>query len=148
MSIVNCKHCQKETKNAKFCSKSCAAKLNNKIPKRKRKIYYCKTCKKECRYKRTYCDICFLPEDLTLQEAIYYKHNRSSAYAKIRSRARNTQKAKLIKKCEKCGYDKHVEVCHIKPISKFSMTTKISKINNDNNLLILCPNCHWEHDNT
>lgn len=147
MSTTKCQYCQTETNNPKFCSKSCAAKLNNKTPKRKRKINYCKTCKKECGSRRTYCDICFLPEDLTLKEAIYKNHHRSSAYARIRSRARNTQKAKLIKNCEKCGYDKHVEVCHIKPISKFPMTTRISKINDDNNLLILCPNCHWEYDN-
>ena len=48
--------------------------------------------------------------------------------------------------CELCCYDKHVEVCHIKPIGSFDGNTKISKINSYNNLILLCPNCHWEFD--
>ena len=49
--------------------------------------------------------------------------------------------------CMKCGYDKHVEVCHIKPIRQFSEDTLLSVINDKTNLLLLCPNCHWEYDN-
>lgn len=35
----NCAHCQSETNNPKFCSKSCAAKLNNVLfPKREKQL--------------------------------------------------------------------------------------------------------------
>lgn len=46
-----------------------------------------------------------------------------------------------------CGYDKHVEVCHIKPISEYDLDIKVSEINHKSNIHILCPNCHWEFDN-
>lgn len=35
MAIRFCYHCGAETTNPKYCSKSCAAKQNNKTPKRK-----------------------------------------------------------------------------------------------------------------
>lgn len=52
------------------------------------------------------------------------------------------------KKCICCGYDKHYEVAHIKAVSDFSDNALISEINNINNLIALCPNHHWEYDNT
>jgi hypothetical protein len=49
--------------------------------------------------------------------------------------------------CEICGYDKHVEIAHIKAVSDFSQETKIEEINSIDNLIALCPNHHWEFDN-
>ena len=46
-----------------------------------------------------------------------------------------------------CGYDNHIEVAHIKPISSFDDNTKLSEINHKNNIVALCPNHHWEFDN-
>lgn len=145
-----CKCCQTATKNPSFCSKACAAKINNKVPKRKRKIYFCTICGTECKHRRKFCKDCFDEQhliDYTLDEAIYHEQHRASAFSLVRTRARKSNKVKNIHKCEHCGYDKHVEVCHIKPISSFPLDTKISEINADTNLLILCPNCHWEFDN-
>lgn len=48
--------------------------------------------------------------------------------------------------CEVCGYDKHFELCHIKSVSSFDNNTPIKVVNNLNNLIALCPNCHWEFD--
>lgn len=49
-------------------------------------------------------------------------------------------------KCCKCGWDKYIEVDY-----KVDPTTmigeKLSTINNENNLIALCPNCHWEVNN-
>lgn len=50
-------------------------------------------------------------------------------------------------KCSICGYDKHVEVAHIKPVSGFDENTPIFEINSISNLIALCPNHHWEYDN-
>lgn len=82
---------------------------------------------------------------MPLSKAIYITHHKSSAFALVRSRAR-TKAQKLPQICSNCGYDKHVEVCHIKPISKFSLDTLVSEINKLENLLLLCPNCHYEYD--
>lgn len=143
-----CQVCSVSTPNPKFCSKSCAAKFNNKIkPKRKKIFGVCKKCKCQIEKTRSYCKPCRLPEDMTLKEAIYDKHHKSSAYALVRSRARATEKIKNSKSCLICGYDKHIEACHIKPIHSFDESTLISIINSDKNLIPMCRNCHWEFDN-
>ena len=49
-------------------------------------------------------------------------------------------------KCVVCGYDKHIEIAHIKAVSEFSESSKLSEINDPNNLIALCPNHHWEYD--
>lgn len=51
------------------------------------------------------------------------------------------------KACNKCGYNKHYEICHIKAVSDFVDETLVEEINSINNLIALCPNCHWEFDN-
>jgi hypothetical protein len=145
----NCTNCNTETTNPKFCSKSCAAKYTNKTPKRK-KTKVCKTCSNKIRSCLTYCSTCWeqkIPADVTLGEAIYMKHHQSSAFALVRSRARQIAKDNNMFSCENCNYNKHVEIAHIKPISSFDKNTLLSVINSLSNLKALCPNCHWEFDN-
>ena len=45
-----------------------------------------------------------------------------------------------------CGYDKHVECCHIKAVSDFPDTALLGEVNAPGNLVLLCRNCHWELD--
>ena len=45
-------------------------------------------------------------------------------------------------KCIICGYNKHIEVAHIKAVSEFDDSALISEINALNNLIPLCPNHH------
>lgn len=146
---MKCLHCDVETTNPKFCSRSCAAKYNNKIIPKRKPEGKCKLCGVVILSSRTYCAECYKKArtfgDITLEEAIYTKHHRSSAFALVRSRARGIINERE-HRCVNCGYDKHVEVCHIKPIRDFSLSTKLSEINNPDNLLLLCPNCHWEFD--
>jgi len=85
-------------------------------------------------------------DDLQLKDAIYHKHNRAAAFSLVRWRAKIAFKQTGITKCQKCSYDKHIEICHIKPISTFPLETMLSEINDLKNLIGLCPNCHWEHD--
>lgn len=148
--MSRCMSCKKETKNPKFCSKSCAAKVNNKkVPKRKPEGT-CDSCKVTIKSSRKYCKKCFIEncsaKDMTLKEAIYDTGHRSSAFSLVRARARLTDKMKNSKFCKNCGYNKHIEVCHIKSISSFSENTLLSIINHEENLIALCPNCHWEFD--
>lgn len=153
MSINICQFCKSKTKNPKFCSRSCAAKLNNTINPKRKLQNTCVDCGKPITRSRTRCKEDYLlwlknnqAKDMTLQEAIYWKHHKSSAFALVRSRARASEKMKKIKSCEICGYSKHVQACHKKPISSFSLNTKISIINENDNIMCLCPNCHWEYD--
>lgn len=138
-----CEKCNNETKNKKFCSRSCANSYNNNL--RKRKVYKCKNCLKDISYKKKLCAECLVP-DITLGEAIYTKMHRSSAYALVRSRAKYILKERDYI-CAVCGYTKHVEVAHLLPISSFPETARLSEINDKRNLVLLCPNCHWEFDN-
>lgn len=84
---------------------------------------------------------------LTIKDCmVSARHGQSAKFNIIRGRARNMYKH--IKSCQFCGYSNHVEVCHIKPIHEFSEDTLISVVNDPSNILILCPNCHWEHDHS
>ena len=88
------------------------------------------------------------PKDITLGEAmaLYSKHHRSSAFALVRTRARSIAASLGMKSCENCGYSKHVEIAHIKPVSSFPLSARISEANSRENIKALCPNCHWEFD--
>lgn len=85
----------------------------------------------------------------TKGELYFDRANWQSARSAIQKYARivymNSDKPK---KCAICGYDKHFEVVHIKSVSSFSDDTLISEINDIENLVALCPNHHWEYDNT
>lgn len=142
-----CLNCSKETTNKKFCSRSCSASYNNqKFPKRQ-KEGKCKRCNQPTNSYRSYCDKCKPGNDITLGDAIYQKHHKSSAFALVRTRARTVLQLSNRNVCENCGYSKHVECAHRKPISHFHEDTLLSEINHEDNLLALCPNCHWEFDN-
>ena len=68
--------------------------------------------------------------------------------SQIRDIARRIyQKSDKPKVCLNCGYDKHYEVAHVKAINSFPPETELSEVNNINNLIALCPTCHWEFDN-
>jgi ferredoxin-like protein FixX len=45
-----------------------------------------------------------------------------------------------------CGYEKHVQICHIMPVRQFPDDATLEEINDPSNLVLLCPNCHWEFD--
>lgn len=48
--------------------------------------------------------------------------------------------------CFICGYNKYVELCHKKPISEFDDGSLLKDINSEDNIVVLCPNHHWEFD--
>lgn len=75
------------------------------------------------------------------------RKNWQSARSSIQKNARNIFfKENKTPKCYICGYDKHVEVAHIKSVSSFTDESLISEINSIDNLIGLCPNHHWEYD--
>jgi len=141
-------------KRKNFCSQSCAASFNNAGVSRNKVKKYCSTCSKEIQYSGTYkykkCDDCLLHSTMPYRTKgdMLNKHKYERARKIIRAHAYRIYKASgkpLV--CIRCGYSHFAEVCHIKPVSLFSNDALIVEINDINNLMALCPNCHWEYDN-
>jgi 5-methylcytosine-specific restriction endonuclease McrA len=77
--------------------------------------------------------------------SFYALRKDANRFAAITSNARMITRDRR-KICTNCGYSKHVETCHIKAISSFPLDTLVGTINAPENLVLLCPNCHWEFD--
>ena len=156
---VDCLNCGNKTKNPKFCGKSCSASYNNRItPKRKLK----KLCSKSgClsivrNYRSLLCEPHYgeYKDSYRFTEVGEYRNKLSVkdkhpswANAHIRGFARSWLKHLTVLPCKNCGYSKHVELCHIKPVSSYPDTATLSEINDESNVIQLCRNCHWEFDN-
>ena len=67
----------------------------------------------------------------------------------IRRLARRVMElAGIAKQCKNCGWQEHVEACHIRPLSEFyRLDSLVGEANDLSNLIYLCPNCHWLFDN-
>lgn len=152
-----CEYCSKQVirkpsaiRGKVFCSRSCAATFNNKHVIKRKLTKQCKTCGKLIRAANTYCKNCFKVNyvaDQTLQEAMANETRKANRYRKVRLHARKTYlESGRPQLCCNCGYDKHFEVCHIKDICDFCPSCLIAEINAPDNLIALCPNCHWELD--
>ncbi len=161
---VSCDHCgilfkkmaseiKKSKTGANYCGSSCSAKANNRLFPKRQKSNRCQTCAKPIGPKIKFCSRGCNPK-LSLIDGQTLGDYLSSAlkkdaniYNRIRQRARLVALKELQKVCVKCGYSRHVEVCHKRPISDFPLDASIKdEINNIDNLIVLCPNCHWEYD--
>jgi hypothetical protein len=126
-----------EVRKKYFCNQSCSAIFNNK--KREKNI---PTQKKDRPEKFSYLNGLTKREFFEMKE-IYYKFR-----SQIRKHAQYVyEKNEGGRVCKVCGYDKHIQVCHIKSVSSFKDDDLITDINSKNNLVGLCPNHHWEYDN-
>jgi len=153
-----CLNCGLETTNPKFCSRSCSASHSNRLaPKRKlkRKCNHCDNIVRN--YRSQLCEEHWLEykdnqyKDKTIGEyrnklSVKGKHP-SWVNAHIRGFARSWLKHLAEQCCRKCGYDKHVELAHIKAVSDFNDDSLLREVNSEDNVIPLCPNCHWEFDN-
>lgn len=146
-NMNHCIKCGMQTTNPKFCSRSCSASYTNSTAPKRKLQHQCKKCCSPIMSSRTYCKDCsWHGSDITLKEAIYTSCHRSSAFALIRSRARVIGQKLGWVACQVCGYNKHIEICHRKQISEFPESTLLSEINDQQNLIALCRNHHWEFD--
>jgi|LakMenE01Jun11ns_1017448.scaffolds.fasta_scaffold9617173_2 hypothetical protein len=145
-----CINCQKETKNAKFCSRNCAASTNNKITPKRQKQNSCAKCGESIKSAWIYCSIC-TPGKLDYSTITLKDLEGVSCYV-IQSRIRYHSRAVYKDsgkelKCLICGYSNHVHIAHIKPVKSFPKEASLQEVNSINNLVALCPNHHWEYDN-
>jgi hypothetical protein len=155
-----CLECSKTTTNPKFCSIRCAALFNNReYPKRrtKKRCVVCGDPVKGYRYSR-----CSLHWDeykrrqlesyksLTIGEyrnrlSVRGKHP-SWLHAQVRAFARQWHKDLVGTPCVVCSYGTHTHLCHRRAVSDFPDSTLLGVVNAKENLLVLCPNHHWEFD--
>jgi 5-methylcytosine-specific restriction endonuclease McrA len=138
----------------RFCCASCANSENQRLIRTRRPAQYCPECNKKMFHGSKKCSQCHansrfgisIIETLSLEKV--QKMAGYQANARVRNHARRVYAASSPStSCEICRYDKHIEVCHIKPISSFDGETLIGVINQRQNLIGLCRNCHWELDN-
>lgn len=171
---INCDNCGKEfdkrpsqmkrSKSGKhYCSRSCSQTANNKgIARNKPKEFECRKCGKtytrnknwrsevfcsvECREASRISRDDATLEELHETESVKGRHpSWKNSHVRHHCKRVNAHKRKL--GCAVCGYDKHVELAHIKPISEFDSSATLAEINADSNVIQLCPNHHWEFDN-
>jgi hypothetical protein len=127
-----------------FCSSSCSVTYNNKGLIRRRIVNDCSICSAPLRNKKLKkCTSCF-KASLNIDHSL---DSIKSAHCLVRQRARIIAKQLGWTSCFACGYNKHIEVAHIKAVSTFPKSTRVSEVNTVDNLVPLCPNCHWEFDN-
>jgi hypothetical protein len=142
-----------------FCSKSCATKYNNRYFPKRKKTYenekHCSLCGKPKKNISNFCQACAreLKTEETLNftlgyiRSLYHEKSSLDIAGKLRGYSRQAYKrSNYPKQCANCGYSKHYEVCHIKPIKDFDDSATMGEIHNINNLIALCRNCHWELD--
>jgi hypothetical protein len=138
----SCVNCKKLTKNPKFCSRSCAASYNNKY--KKKTISYCLNCKIELKNNRKkYCNHncreLYRYNDFIQKWKNGLKQGTSgegtSTY--IRKYLFN----KYNNKCQNCSWGKTNPTTGKIPLSIHHINGNWID-NNENNLKLLCPNCH------
>ena len=172
-----CVHCQavivvpenhraSDLRKRKFCGSSCAAKFNNKLPRKrgpeKRRVSrQCRTCAAPFEVisssRKRYCSLrCRMVaptaarkviEGISKGELFASRASWQAARSVIQDDARRKfVAANPAASCAVCGYVTHVEVCHRKPVASFEDSATVAEINRLNNLVGLCPNHHWEFD--
>ena len=128
----------RDVKIKKFCNHSCFAKdMHSKRIKKPRAP--------KIRIRATPKEVTEYIEQCTIQQL----QDKGQTYQPIRSaitKYARKQMKNIEKICYQCGYDSHVEVCHIKAVASWPKTTPFSEINAKENLVYLCPNHHWEFD--
>lgn len=170
-----CKYCEavipipegkapREARKKKYCNLSCSAKANGNVVGGKNAIEQpfgeCFTCGSSFPYQRQSnggyaytrmnCDDCIDSKKVENRTVLFLKERyrvKSGRWkSNIRTHARKVARI-LPDFCSICGYDLHVEVCHIKPIELFDDDSTVGEINKLENLVKLCRNHHWEFDN-
>jgi hypothetical protein len=152
---MKCIECSNETDNPRFCSRSCAAKYNNKSKPKRLPQHQCKNCGKFVNAKHRYCSV-------ECKNNYHKYHHRqisksnSESVVSWRQKRKEKAVAYLGNKCSICGYDKCIatlEFHHKDPLLKeFQISAKITSyerlIQELDKCILVCANCHREiHNN-
>lgn len=137
-----------DTRKRRFCSRSCAASVNNQAavaPKRKATVSPCATCGAPLRATdraahRSICGACHDQEmwrlgSTSVSDVTPLEIKRHACYI-LEGR---------MHPCIICGYGIHTQIVHLHSPASFSPTTPLRVVNDPQNLTHLCPNHAWEH---
>ena len=148
----NCKHIidlrhnrhAYEIRRLKFCTRACSASFFNTLtPKRGRRSRPCiRGCGNLVRLHQKRCMECRNKESRATSSAAI---KAELSHQCIRSNARVVTE-KRAQECFICSYSICVETAHIKPVKAFSPHSTMGEINHPDNLVLLCPNHHFEFD--
>lgn len=150
---MNCKRCQKEFEPKNSIQVFCSSKCNLCYNQLKWQQSHKKPCSQCPNLVKPYGNLCrwcaakprkIVFATMSLKELKKLNKHPRQWEGRIRTDAR--QLAGIGHSCFVCGYSKHFEVCHIKPIASFADEALVSEINSLSNLSILCRNCHWEQE--
>jgi hypothetical protein len=88
-----------------------------------------------------------IQKDETIGQFKYKNSKNPNHFVKIRQHARRIAEIHglLDNGCSICSFP-FVDVCHIKPIKEWEDDSLMSDVNDTENLIILCKNCHWLFD--
>lgn len=132
----------RQAKVKQFCNRSCAGLYNNRIEEP------VNLSKEEKQVEKLLKDSHSIMR-CSKAELFAKRPNWQSARSTIQKLARKIfLETHQERACSVCGYDKHYEVAHIKSVSEFPDEAMLSEINDPENLIALCPNHHWEFDNS
>jgi|688.fasta_scaffold347514_1 hypothetical protein len=153
--IVKCSCCNKEFNKQKceviksknnYCSRSCAAKINNRLfKKRNKKVRHCRNCKIEIIGKgKLYCSIkCqnVFQSEIKIKSWQLGMDDGYETNGTVRRYIKKFLLEKRGQKCEECGWNKINPNTNKCPLEIHHRDGNY-KNNIEENLQILCPNCH------
>jgi hypothetical protein len=167
-----CKHCEKiievkdtenpsETKRRKFCNRSCSASFNNTgktknvlgtngTAKEDIKSKVCPQCGgpkvgkadicKECHVKNTH--VAFKTLGYYIEDEQYLTSKCQAIRSDARRVIESSTREKMCVLCKNHDFDSILEVHHVKGILEFTKESFIYQINDEDNLIWVCPNHH------
>ncbi len=136
-----------EVRKRKFCGRSCAASHNNSLavaPKRKSRPVWCTDCGAQltgAAPSQKLCADCRANRSNSLARLT----KGESSPADLREHLKRVL-APRPRHCQHCGYDRHVETVHRRPLDSFPDSAPLHDVNHPSNLALLCPNCKWEFE--
>lgn len=147
-----CKHCGKEISYEKrendFCNSSCATSFNNKgvckHGQKKPEHSYCLNCGKEITSGRHFCDNTCYAEYERKQYIERWKRGEETGIIGedgIATAVRKYMFEKHNNACQKCGWNQVNPFTGLVPLQIHHIDGDC-KNNQENNLELLCPNCH------
>lgn len=142
---MNCLQCKSETKNPKFCSKSCSATYNNSCGKYNRRSLEgkCKSCKKPINSSRTYCKDCYSNNAVHMLKIPMWLSGewRGGTNSGLSAIIRNYLLIQSNYSCQKCGFNT-LHPDDNKTILEINHINGNGTDHSPQNLEVLCPNCH------
>lgn len=148
---------------SQYCAKTCTATISKVVriceycggPFQSRNTpqrFCCRKCAEENRKAETAQRNVPRPSKRLLESKVLgdlrTRRGRVGFHNRLRRHARLVyERSGLPMECCVCGYERGLDVCHIRPVGDFPDTALVGEVNSLDNLMVLDKLCHWEYDN-